>query len=79
MVFAIKMLLDYSYGLLNLIEFKYYHFNSLFLAESEFKNSNVGEKQLWIMSVMPVLKKTTTLAHIIWYRYWLCWQCNTMG
>ena len=44
MVFAIKMLLDNAYGLLNLLEFKCNHFNSLFQAESEFKNSNFGGK-----------------------------------
>ena len=56
MVFNNKMLLDYTYVLLNLLEFKCNHFGSFFLAESEFKNSNVGGKQLEIMSVMPVLK-----------------------
>ena len=44
MVFAIKMLLGNAYGLLTLLEFKYNHFNSLFQAESEFKNSNFGGK-----------------------------------
>ena len=44
MNFAIKMLLDYTYGLLNLLEVKYNHFDRLFLAESEFQNSNVGGK-----------------------------------
>ena len=44
MVFAIKMLLDNAYGLLNLFEFKCNHFNSIFQAESEFKNSNFGGK-----------------------------------
>ena len=44
MVFAIKMLLGNVYGLLNLLEFKCYHFNGLFQAESEFKNSNFGGK-----------------------------------
>ena len=38
------MLLDNAYGLLNLLEFKCNHFNSLFQAESEFKNSNFGGK-----------------------------------
>ena len=50
MVFAIKMLLDYAYGLLNLLEYKCNHFNNLSLAESKFKNSNVGGKQLELMS-----------------------------
>ena len=50
-VFTIKMLLDYtSTALLNLLEFKCNHYNSLFLAESEFKNSNVGGKELDLMS-----------------------------
>ena len=44
MIFAIKMLLDNTYGSLNLLEFKCNHFTSLFQAESEFKNSNVGRK-----------------------------------
>ena len=44
MVFDIKMNLDYIYGLLNLLELKCNHFNSLFQAESEFKNSNFGGK-----------------------------------
>ena len=35
-VFAIKMLLDKSYGLLNLLEFKCDHLSSLFQAESQF-------------------------------------------
>ena len=43
-VFAIKMLLDKPYGLLNLLEFKCDHFSSLFQAESQFQNSNVGKK-----------------------------------
>ena len=46
MVFAIKMLLDNTYGLPNLFEFKRNHFNSLFQAEYEFKNSNVGGNTL---------------------------------
>ena len=42
-VFAIKMLLDKSYGtLLNLLEFEWDHFSSLF--QAEFQNSNVGGK-----------------------------------
>ena len=36
MVFAIKMLLDNTYGSLNLFEFNCNHFTSLFQAESEF-------------------------------------------
>ena len=44
-------------GLLNLLELKCNNFYRVFLAESEFKNSNVGGKQLEIMSFMPVLKK----------------------
>ena len=44
MVFAIKMLLDNTYGLLNHLEFKCNHFTSLFQAESEFKYSNFGGK-----------------------------------
>ena len=43
-VFAIKMLLDKPYGLLNLLEFKCDHFSSLFQAESQFQNSNAGGK-----------------------------------
>ena len=46
MVFAIKMLLDNAYGLPNLFEFKSNHFNSLFQAEYEFKNSNLGGKYI---------------------------------
>ena len=37
MVFAIKMLLDNTFGLPNLFEFKSDHFNSLFLVNCEFK------------------------------------------
>ena len=44
MVFAIKMLLNNSYGLLNLLEFVCNHFDSLFQAGYEFKNSNFGGK-----------------------------------
>ena len=36
MVFAIKMLLDNAYGLLNLLEFKCNHFDIIFQAESEY-------------------------------------------
>ena len=43
MLLADKMCLDYTYGLLNILEFICNHFNSLFLAES---NSNVGGKQI---------------------------------
>ena len=43
MVFAIKMLLNNTYGLLNRLEFKCNHFTSLFEAESEFKNSKGGK------------------------------------
>ena len=50
MVFALKMILDNTYGLLNLLEVYWYHFNILVLAESEFKNSNVGGKHIEIMS-----------------------------
>ena len=46
MIFAIKMLLDNDYGLLNLFEFKRNHFNSLFQAEYEFKNSKFGGKYI---------------------------------
>ena len=58
MVFAIKMLLDYTYWLLNLLEFKCNHFNSLSLAEFKFKNSNVGGKQLEFMSWLQISEKT---------------------
>jgi len=44
MIFAIKMLLDNIYGLLNLFEFEINHFNTLVQAKSEFKNSNLGGK-----------------------------------
>ena len=37
MIFTIKMLLDNTYGLPNLFEFKSNHFNSLFQAEYKFK------------------------------------------
>ena len=49
MVFAIKMLFDDAYGLLNLLEFKCNDFHSLFQAESEFKNSNFGGKSSQLM------------------------------
>ena len=38
------MFLDNTYGLLNLLEFKCNVLNSLFEAECEFENSNVGGK-----------------------------------
>ena len=38
------MLLDHTYGLLNLLEFKCDHLTSLFQAESEFKKSKFGGK-----------------------------------
>ena len=45
------MLLDKPYGLLNLLEYKCNHFNNnLSLAESKFKNSNVGGKVLDFIS-----------------------------
>ena len=44
MVFAIKMRLDKTYGLQNLLEFKSNHLTSLFDAQSEFKNPNFGGK-----------------------------------
>ena len=40
------MNLDNTYGLLNILEFLWNHFNNLFLAESECQNSNVGGKQI---------------------------------
>ena len=43
-VFAIKMLLDKLHVLLYLLEFEYDHFRSIFKAESQFQNSNVGGK-----------------------------------
>ena len=57
MVFAIKMLLDNTYGLPNLFEFKSYHFNSFYQAESEFKNSNFGGKYIEIMSSLMFSNK----------------------
>ena len=59
MVFAIQMLLDYTYRLLNLLEYKCNHFNNLSLAESKFKNSNVGGKQLELMSWLRSQEKST--------------------
>ena len=44
LVFAIKMHLGNTYGLLNLLEFKYNKFESHCQAEYEFRNSNVGGK-----------------------------------
>ena len=46
LVFAIKMLLDNTYGLPNPFECKSNHFNSLFQAEYAFKNSNFGGKYI---------------------------------
>ena len=57
MVFAIKMLLDNTYGLLNLFEFKSYHFNSFYKAEYEFKNSNFGGNYIEIMSSLMFSNK----------------------
>ena len=65
MVFAIKMLLDNTYGLLNLFEFKSYHFNSFFQAESEFKNSNFGGKYIEIMSSLMFSNKYD-FSNIVW-------------
>ena len=48
MVFNIKMLLDSTYGLLKLFEFKYNHFKSLFQAKSEFKDSNFWQENMQI-------------------------------
>ena len=45
MDFAIKMLLDVTYGLLNLLELFFNCFDSVYQAEYEFQNSNVGEKR----------------------------------
>ena len=44
MVFAIKMILDNTYGLLNLLELFFNCFDSLYKAEYEFQNSNFGGK-----------------------------------
>ena len=65
MVFAIKMLLDYTYGLLNLLEYKCNHFNNLSLAESKFKNSNVGGKQLELMPWLRSQEKSTLVLYNI--------------
>ena len=46
MIFAVKRSLNNTYRLLNILECYCNHFNSLFLAESEFQNSNVGGKQI---------------------------------
>ena len=40
------MLLDKAYGLLYILEIKCDHFSSLFQAESQFQNSNIGGKQI---------------------------------
>ena len=58
MIFAIKMILDNTYGLLNLFEFKSNHFNSLFQAEYDFKNSNFGGKYIEIMSSLRISRNT---------------------
>ena len=58
-VLVIKMLLDYTYELLNLFEFKCSnHFDSIFLAEFEFKNSNIGGKQLEFVSWLQISRNT---------------------
>ena len=44
MDFAVKMLLDDTYGLLNFLELFFSCFDSLYQAEYEFQNSNVGGK-----------------------------------
>ena len=56
-VFAIKLLLDKPYGLLNLLEFKCDHFSSPFQAESQFQNSNVGGKGLDFISQLQIRGK----------------------
>ena len=52
------MLLDNTYGLPNLFEFKRNHFNSLFQAEYEFKNSNYGGKYIEIIFSLRISKNT---------------------
>ena len=54
------MSLGDTYGVLNILEFKCNHSNSLFLAEFEFQNSNVGRKQIEKVLV-PVFEISTTL------------------
>ena len=67
------MLLDYTYGLMNILEFRCSDSNSLFLTESEFKNSNVGGKQLEFifssnfMDTMPLVFIDLIL------KYWWCY------
>ena len=51
------MLLDNTYGLPNLFDFKSYPFNSFYKAESEFKNSNFGGKYIEIMSSLMFSNK----------------------
>ena len=57
-IFAIKMLLDNTQGLLNLFEFKNNHLYSLFQAEYEFKNSNYGGKYSEILFSLWISKNT---------------------
>ena len=59
------MLLDKSYGLLNLLEFKYDQFRSLFKAESQFQNSNVGRNSM-ISFLNASLEENSTL---VWALY----------
>ena len=69
MVFAIKnkILSNNAYGLLNHLEFICNHFNSLFKAESEFKNSKFGGKssQLLIQCWFPNKFDFSVIAHLL--------------
>ena len=67
MVFAIKILLNNAYGLLNLLEFICNHFNSLFQAESEYKNSNFGGKSSEILIQCLFPKKFDFRAEAVTY------------
>ena len=57
------MLLDNTYGLPNIFEFKSNHFNSLFPAEYEFKNSNFGGKYIEIMSSLWISRNAAFSMH----------------
>ena len=66
MVFAIKMLLDSTYGLLKLLEFKYNHFKSLFQAKYEFKDSNFWRENMQIFLRMATHMEFTCFVDSRW-------------
>ena len=63
------MLLDKSYGLLNLLEFKFGHFSSPFQAEPQFQNSNVGAGNSLNSFLNPKSEENSTLVKHLYHVY----------